>query len=369
MGELRKAMIQRYFANKYKARTWAIFALAVMMILATACGAKPEAGVDKTQGAGGEAPKQAADSKKEVKTLTVGYLNVMDDAQAMLAYDAKLYEKYALDVKLQPFESGTDLIKAMVGGKVDAGVLGFTNAVTWASKGAGLKVVAGAQMGFHSILVRNESGIKTVEDLKGKKLASQKQGSTADIVLNGVTLAQAKLTNKDVQMVYAEPAQAIQSLAGGAVDAAFVFEPYSRMAQLTSPVTQIYEIGKVWPFPCMVVITTDDQLKKDRDAVNRMLDAQKEAIEMLQKDPQKAADFITKRFIEGDSFKTAKGDVKATTVIKESIESQTFNWDITPDHIKTMQQIADLMIEQKALDKPVKVEDILDLSWQQQLKK
>ncbi|MEF3313384.1 ABC transporter substrate-binding protein [Paenibacillus sp. GYB004] len=356
-------MMKRHFAGKYKVRTLAIFALAVLMIVATACGAKPEAGGDNTQGGTG------GDAKKETKALTVGYLNVMDDAQAMLAYDAKLYEKYGLQVKLQAFESGTDLIKAMVGGQVDAGVLGFTNAVTWASKGAGLKVVAGAQMGFHSILVRNDSGIKTVEDLKGRKLASQKQGSTADIVLNGVTLAQAKLTNKDLQMVYAEPAQAIQSLAGGAVDAAFVFEPYSRMAQLTSPVTQIYEIGKVWPFPCMVVITTDDQLKKDRDAVNRMLDAQKEAIEMLQKDPQKAADFITKRFIEGDSFKTAKGDVKATTVIKESIESQTFNWDITPDHIKTMQQIADLMIDQKALDKPVKVEDILDLSWQQQLKK
>lgn len=354
--------------NAKPARFWAILAIAAMMLFVTACGgAKQGAEGNNTQGAGG----QAAEPKKEVKSLTVGYLNVMDDAQAMLAFDAKLYEKHGLNVKMQPFESGTDLIKAMVGNQVDAGVLGFTNAVTWASKGAGLKVVGGAQLGFHSILVRNDSGIKTIEDLKGKKLASQKQGSTADIVLNGVTLAQAKLTNKDLQMVYAEPAQAIQSLAGGAVDAAFVFEPYSRMAQLTSPVTQIYEIGKVWPFPCMVVITSDDVLKKDRDAVNRMLDAQKEAIDMLQKDPQKSAEFITKRFIEGESFKTQNGEVKATTVIKESIQSQTFNWEITPDQIKRMQEIADIMIAQKALDKPVKVEDILDLTWQkeQQAKK
>ncbi|PYI52878.1 ABC transporter substrate-binding protein [Paenibacillus flagellatus] len=347
------------------ARAWALGAVAALMLVVSACGgAKPNASGDATQGAGTQAP-----AKKEAKAITIGYLNVMDDAQAMLAYDAKLYEKHGLNVKLQPFESGTDLIKAMVGNQVDAGVLGFTNAVTWAAKGAGLKVVGGAQLGFHSILVRNDSGIKTVEDLKGKKLASQKQGSTADIVLNGVTLAQAKLTNKDLQMVYAEPAQAIQSLAGGAVDAAFVFEPYARMATLTSPVTQIYEIGKVWPFPCMVVITTDDMLKKDRDAVNRMLDAQKEAIEMLQNDPQKAADLITPRFIQGESFKTQNGEVKATSVIKDSIQSQTFNWEITPDQIKRMQEIADIMIAQKALDKPVKVEDILDLSWQQQVKK
>mgnify|MGYP001222868548 CR=1 FL=1 len=315
--------------------------------------------------AGGRSGSQGTDSKPEqVKQLRIGYLNVMDDAQAMLAYDAKLYDKHGLNVELRLFESGTDLIKAMVGGQLDAGVLGFTNAVTWASKGAGLKVVGGAQMGFHSILVRNDSGIEKVEDLKGKKLASQKQGSTADIVLTGVTLKNANLTKNDLNMVYAEPAQAIQSLASGAVDAAFVFEPYDRIAQLTLPVKQIYEIGKVWPFPCMVVITTDELLNKDRDAVNRMLDAQKEAIEMLQNDPERAAQFITKRFIEGESFKTADGEVKATDVIRDSIKSQTFTWEITPDQIKRMQEIIDIMVEQKALEKPIKVEDILDLEWQ-----
>jgi NitT/TauT family transport system substrate-binding protein len=119
----------------------------------------------------------------------------------------------------------------------------------------------------------------------------------------------------------------------------------------------------------MVVITTDDVLKKNREGINRMLDAQKEAIAMLETDSQKAADFITKRFIEGDTVKTDKGDVKATTIIKESIDSQQFNWDITPEHIKTMQEISDIMLNQKVLDKAVKVEDILDLTWQNQQKK
>lgn len=342
--------------------------LAASMIALSACGEK--AADTKTQGgAGTSAPSASNAPKKEVKDLKVGYLNVMDDAQAMVAFDAKLYEKNGLNVKMQAFDSGTDLIKAMVGGDVDAGVLGFTNAVTWASKGAGLKVVGGAQMGFHSILVRNDSGINKVEDLKGKRLGSQKAGSTADTVLTGVTLKKAKLTKDDLKMVYVEPAQAIQSLAGGAIDAAFVFEPYDKIATKTMPVKQIYEVGKEWPFPCMVVITTDDVLKKNREGVNRMLDAQKEAIELLQKDSQKAADLITKRFIEGDTVKTDKGDVKATTIIKESIDSQKFNWDINADHIKRMQEIADLLLEQKALDKSVKVEDILDLAWQNQQKK
>jgi NitT/TauT family transport system substrate-binding protein len=307
--------------------------------------------------------------KTEVKSITIGYLNVMDDAQAMLAYDANLYEKHGLKADLKPFNSGTDLIKAIIAGQLDAGVLGFTNALTWASQDADLKVVGGAQMGFHSILVPKDSDIKSVAELKGKKLATQQKGSTADVVLNGVTLANAQLATKDVNMVYVSPAAAIQQLAAGTVDAAFVFEPFDKLAQLTQGAKQIYEIGSEWPFPCMVVITSGDVLNKDRDKVNRMLDAQKEAIELLESDAQKSAEYITKRFIEGETLDTPNGKISAVQVIKESIESQVFNWELTEDQIKRMQELSDIMHAQGSLKKPMNVEAILDLTWQNEQKK
>lgn len=332
-----------------KKRELMIALLVMVMLAVTACGS--------SAGAGREGGK---------KEFVVGYLNVMDDAQAMLAYEAKLYEKHGLNVRMQQFKSGTDLIKAMVGKQVDAGVLGFTNAVSWAAKGAGLKVVGGAQLGFHSVLVKDGSDIASVEQLKGKKLASQGQGSTADIVLNGVVLKEAGLTNKDVQMVYVDPGQAIQSLASGAVDAAFVFEPYDSIATHTLGAKQIYEIGKVWPFPCMVVITTDDHLKNNRETVNQLLDAQKEAIEMLQKDPKKSAELIMRHFVESDTMESHHGGkVESADVIRQAIETQVFNWDITPDQVARMQEISDMMKEQGVLDKEVKVADIMDLSWQE----
>lgn len=335
------------------------FFMIIALLTMAACGnnSKQEAKADQA----------AAKPKKD---FVVGYLNVMDDAQAMLAYEAKLYEKHGLNVTLQKFNSGTDLIKAMVGGQVDAGVLGFTNAVSWAAKGAGLKVVGGAQMGFHSILVKDGSGITKVEDLKGKKLASQQQGSTADVVFTGVTLKNANLTKQDVQMVYVDPAQAIQSLASGAVDAAFVFEPYDSIATKTMGAKQIYEIGNVWPFPCMVVITSDKNLKENRDAVNQLLNAQKEAIEMLQKDPAKAAELLVSKFVDKETMTSHHGgEIKSVDIIKQAIETQKFNWEITPDQISRMQEIANIMKDQSILDKTVKVEDIIDLTWQQGQKK
>ena len=64
----------------------------------------------------------AGSDKKELKEIRMGYLTVMDDAQAMLAYDAGLYEKHGLKVTMHEFASGTDLIKQIIGGQLDAGV-------------------------------------------------------------------------------------------------------------------------------------------------------------------------------------------------------------------------------------------------------
>jgi len=293
----------------------------------------------------------------------------MDDAQTILAWRAGLYEKHGLDVEMQLFSSGTELIKAIVGGQLDAGVLGFTNGLSWLDKGADLKIVGGAQMGFHGMLVQNDSGISEVAQLKGKSVASQSQGSTADIVLNGVVFENAGLTREDLSMQYVSPAVAIQSLAAGQVDGAFVFEPYSSIAQLTMPVEQIYEIGQEWPFPCMVVIASGDLAKNQTEAMHRMLDAQKEAIEMLANDPAKAASYITDDFIQEDTLTALDGsEIKAEEIIEASIVSQTFNWEITEQDIQRMEEVAQMMVDQGILNTKIDVKSALDLSWQQSQK-
>lgn len=303
----------------------------------------------------------------------VGYLRVMDDAQAIAAYEGGFYKKHGLDVELVEFKSGTDLIKAIVGGQLDTGVLGFTNAVAWASKGADLRVVGGAQNGYHALVVREDSGINKVADLKGKTLASQAEGSTADTVLKGVVLKQAGLKPDDVNVMGVSPQVAVQSLVGKRADAAFLFEPQATIAQLIAPTKQVYEVGEVWPFPCMVVITSGDTLTKKKDAVWKSLDAQREAIELLQKKPADASKLIAGYFISEPTLKTLKkGDLPREAVITDAIKSQTFSAAVTPKEQARMQEIANIMQEQGALKtrdgKPFDVKSVLDLGWQKERK-
>ncbi|MFT0548986.1 ABC transporter substrate-binding protein [Allopusillimonas ginsengisoli] len=300
----------------------------------------------------------------------VGYMRVMDDAQAITAYEGGLYKKHGLDVELVEFKSGTDLIKAIVGGQLDTGVLGFTNAASWSSRGADLKVVGGAQHGYHAIVVRDDAGINEVKDLKGKTLASQKEGSTADTVLKGVVLTNAGLAPSDVNIMGVSPQVAVQSLVGKRVDAAFLFEPQASIAKLIAPVTQIYEIGEVWPFPCMVVITAGDTLKTRKDDVWKSLDAQREAIDLLQNKPAEAAKLIAGYFVAEPTIKTLKnGEVAREDVIQKAIESQTFSPVLTSQELARMQEIADIMQKQGSLKtrdgNPFDVSKIVDLNWQQ----
>jgi len=305
--------------------------------------------------------------------LKIGYLRVMDDAQVIAAYEGGFYEKQGLDVELIEFQSGTDLIKAIVGGQLDTGVLGFTNAASWSSRGADLKVVGGAQLGFHAIVVREETGINDVAGLKGHTLASQKEGSTADTVLKGVVLKNAGLTADELTIMGVSPQVAVQSLVGKRVDAAFLFEPQATIAQLIAPVKQIYEIGEVWPFPCMVVITSGQTLKNRKDAVWKSLDAQREAIDLLEQKPAEAAKLIANYFVAEPTIKTMnKGEIPREDVIRDAIVSQTFSAKLTDAELNRMQEIADIMQSQGALKtrsgEQFDVNSIVDLSWQQERK-
>jgi len=170
---------------------------------------------------------------------------------------------------------------------------------------------------------------------------------------------------QDVNLVYVDPAVAIQSLAAGTVDAAFVFEPYEQIAKATSNVKAIYEIGNVWPFPCMVVITTGKELDADRATVTNLLNAQKEAMEMMDKNPAEAAKLLVKRFVAEEELTGPNGKIPAVKVVQQAIETQMFHWDISDQDIKRMVEIIDIMVNQGLIKEKVDVNKFLDLTWQQ----
>ncbi|HHV55982.1 MAG TPA: ABC transporter substrate-binding protein [Firmicutes bacterium] len=291
--------------------------------------------------------------------VRVGYVHVFDDAPVLVARDGGFYERYGLNVDVQAFTSGPTLAKALVANRLDIGVMGFTNALTWAAQGAELYIVGKVQNGYHSLVTRADSGIKDLDDLKGKRIASQGAGSTADIVLKGVVLPAGGLKASDVQLLYTDPSTALQSLLAGRVDAAFLFEPFDRMFRYQTRAREIYEVGTKWPFPCMVIVVSGKFMRENPTGLSRFLQANQASIEFMNKRPEEAAALLAPQFIPEGYIESPNGRVPAVQIIREALATQVFDWRITSSDVSRMQELMEIMLVQGLLKERVDIGKIV----------
>jgi len=303
------------------------------------------------------------------EALRVGYVHVFDDAPVVIARDKGFFAAQGLDAKVTAFTSGPTLVKGLVTGELDIGILGFTNAITWSAQGADLKIIGKVQDGYHALIARRDRGINRVADLKNRSLATQAVGSTADIVLKGVVLKKAGLTDQSLQFVYTSPATALASLRAGRGDAAFLFEPYDSMARLSLPVTEIYEVGKSWPFPCMVVIVPGKLISEKPAVVKKALASIKQSIEFMKTNPAEASRVLAPAFMPEGGLTTDSGTVSAEEVMKRSLTTNTFDWRLSPADLKRMEELSGIMKELGILKKDVPLSSVVDLRWQKELER
>lgn len=137
------------------------------------------------------------------------------------------------DVKWTEFQFGPPLLEAINVGAIDFGNTGETPPVFAQAAGAPIRYVAyepPAQKG-EAILVQKDSPLKSVADLKGKKVAVAK-GSNAHYLLVKA-LEKAGIKYEDITPVYLAPADARAAFETGAVDAWSIWDPYQSAAETT----------------------------------------------------------------------------------------------------------------------------------------
>lgn len=135
-------------------------------------------------------------------------------------------------VEWTSFTTGPPLIEATRSGAIDIGQTGNTPAIFAAAARARVQLVAASQGNVTSdaILVPKNSPIRTVADLRGKKIAVGKGTSAHGQLLE--TLRAAGLSLDDVDLSYLAPGDAFGAFTQGQVDAWAIWDPYTAQAQL-----------------------------------------------------------------------------------------------------------------------------------------
>ncbi|MGI4952426.1 MAG: aliphatic sulfonate ABC transporter substrate-binding protein [Janthinobacterium lividum] len=136
------------------------------------------------------------------------------------------------------FSSGPPMLEALNAGAVDFGAVGDTPPIFAQAAGSDLLYV-GAQpvSGANSaILVRADGPVRTLADLKGRRLAFTRGSSAHNVALKA--LARAGLTTAEVQVVNLQPPDAGAAFRTGAIDAWSIWDPFFAIAE-ADPATRV----------------------------------------------------------------------------------------------------------------------------------
>ena len=100
--------------------------------------------------------------------------------------ESGIAEKYGLELEVVPMKTGVEVTEAMIGGSVDVGSIGETPLTSLLSKTDLVAVIGTAVStdgGYAQVIVPKDSSIQTIDDLKGKRIAT-KVGSGSYRALN-----------------------------------------------------------------------------------------------------------------------------------------------------------------------------------------
>ena len=136
-----------------------------------------------------------------------------------------------VEVRWTEFPAGPQLLEGLNVGSIDFGTVGEAPPIFAQAAGADLVYVGNEPpaSAAEAILVPKDSPIKTVAELKGKKVALNK-GSNVHFLLVKL-LEKAGVQYKDIDAVFLTPADARAAFERGSVDAWAIWEPFLAAAQ------------------------------------------------------------------------------------------------------------------------------------------
>ncbi|MGH7119260.1 MAG: ABC transporter substrate-binding protein, partial [Acetobacteraceae bacterium] len=170
----------------------------------------------------------------------------------MIAEAEKTFTKAGADVRARTFGTGSETRDAMVAGRVDIGVLGGTPFIFGAAEGDLIAIAMAMYAGgSNSVVAGIKSGLKSVKDLKGRRVASQ-VGTTTNYVFVNKILPAYGLTQSEIHLVNMPEKDQVAALAAGSVDAFANVEPFPSIAQVDHIGTVLVDYSRFDMMPVVV---------------------------------------------------------------------------------------------------------------------
>jgi NitT/TauT family transport system substrate-binding protein len=263
----------------------------------------------------------SAPTKNDANELRLGYFDNVTQAPALVALEGGILEKKLgskVALKTSIFNAGPAEVTALLSDSLDAGYIGPGPTTTaYLQSDGDVQVISGAASGGAYLVVSKD--IKKVSDLKGKTIASPQLGNTQDIALRSFLKKKGFETDLagggDVSIRPQDNATTVTTFESGDIDGAWVPEPFATRLVTEGGGHILVDESDLWPggkYVTTDLIVRKDFLNDNPDIVQHLLEANVEAIDLINSEPAKAQELVGTR-IESDTGKSLAADLIAAS--------------------------------------------------------
>ena len=305
-------------------------------------------------------PSVYATDKPEKITVVYGGSSWLGHYPAWVGMEKGTFKKRGLGVLFQRFYASSGRMGALVAGDLDFASTGSISGIALMATGIKSFYAFGTQDSYATVegIVAKE-GIKSIKDLKGKKLAVTFASSAHVLVLD--ILAQNGLEPvKDVMLINLKVSEMPAAFKTGEVDACALWTPmFNKLlrmkgAHLLLDDTQFSLFKKygLGPGPDLLVVRKEF-VEKYPNTTKAFLEGYFEAVELLKNSPKECAEVLVKL--------TNLTMEEQMSVLKDiqwyGLDKQRELMDKPGSFVKGMQKLADFLVKHKQIDKAPAVKE------------
>ena len=248
------------------------------------------------------------------KPVRLGYLqNDLHHLPLFVAIEKGLFIQTGLDVSISGiFRAGPELMSAFAAGELDVGYVGQAPATAaYLNNIADIKFLSQSNQEGSSIVIRKDSPVRSVSDLRSRSIAIPGHATMQDFLLRKA-LKNAGLAYSEVKIIVLKPPEMLQALINKNIDAFIAWEPYPSQAETGGNCRTLISSSSIWKdHPCCVVIADTAFYKKYPLKIEKFIQAHARACLFIQNNIEESI-LIGQKYTGMDK-KTVK---KAVSMIK-----------------------------------------------------
>lgn len=266
------------------------------------------------------------------------------------------WSKRGLDVEVTGFNGAAGLMQAMAANSVDIGYGSADGAANAILKGSPMKIVAEnlPSIGLFVLIAGSDSGVSTVDDLKGKTIGATSHGSITEVLALELAHSKGWTAGKDLQ---------IATLGGLSEQTAALKRRQTAGFNWTAEAGyQLEERGEgkilldygsvLKDFESAMIEATDQASKRDPDAIKAFLQGQYEAVKYMQANKDQTVQVSASKVGVSPAVAAKTYDLVAQMFSPDGVISRT-----------KLQNVLNVEIDHGIIDKSAKLDSIVDMQY------